>query len=178
MVDLLLLRVQPAPHTGSIKSSSKSDDSSSRNAAWEPITNSVAPERRRDKWKKGDVKNNNEKGGFSFYTGSVRGFHWMQLQNLMYLIINITQIHLFPDKLCKYNIPSCLEWITNDKRGCWTYPESKTLRLQLQPTRTQVETPLQPDSSGEGRSALCLDDDIISRFNSYQRLEVVDWKKY
>lgn len=52
IVNQHVLRIQRALHTGSMRSSSMSDPSSSRNAAWEPITNSVAPDRKRDKWKK------------------------------------------------------------------------------------------------------------------------------
>lgn len=41
IINTLLMRLQ----TGSIRSSSMSDPSSSRNAAWEPITNKVAPDK-------------------------------------------------------------------------------------------------------------------------------------
>lgn len=51
-----LLSDQPALQTGSMRSSSMSDPSSSRNAAWEPITNSVAPEGTRKKMEKRNVK--------------------------------------------------------------------------------------------------------------------------
>lgn len=100
-------------YTGSMSSSSTSDCSSSRNAAWVPITTSVAPDTTKDngnrftKWKK---------------------YH--------------SNIDLWR---------VCTTWLW---KGAHLKP--RRLQLQLQPTRTQGEKRLQPDSSGAGQSALCL----------------------
>lgn len=51
---------------------------------------------------------------------------------------------------------------TCQKYCCLAYQESKTLQLQLQPTRTQAERRVQPDSSDEEQLTLCLGDKNIT----------------
>ena len=52
------------------------------------------------------------------------------------------------------------------------YLEPKRLQLQLRPTRTQEERQLQPDSSDEGQSALCLVGEKITYLTTLKKSEM------